>query len=99
MDSHPTLLAPAPPGVAVLGPPIAGSERVLTPQALAFVADLERRFGGRRRQLLARRKGVQMRLDAGERPVFADETRELRQADWKIAEAPHDLRDRRVEIT
>jgi len=99
VDSHPTLLAPAPPGVAVLGPAIAGSERVLTPQALAFVADLERRFGGRRRQLLARRKGVQMRLDAGERPVFADETRELRQADWKIAEAPHDLRDRRVEIT
>ncbi|HEV8113930.1 MAG TPA: malate synthase A [Planctomycetota bacterium] len=99
MDSHPILLAPAPPGVAVLGPAIAGSERVLTPQALAFVADLERRFGGRRRQLLARRKGVQMRLDAGERPVFADETRELRQADWKIAEAPHDLRDRRVEIT
>jgi malate synthase len=99
VDSHPILLAPAPPGVAVLGPAIAGSERVLTPQALAFVADLERRFGGRRRQLLARRKGVQMRLDAGERPVFADETRELRQADWKIAEAPHDLRDRRVEIT
>jgi malate synthase len=67
-------LAAAPTGVAIQGPAIPGSERVLTTQALAFVADLERRFGPRRRQLLARRKGVQARLDSGERPGFVRET-------------------------
>ena len=72
---------------------------MLTPAALAFVADLERRFGARRRQLLARRAGVQARLDAGEWPGFLAETKELRESDWRVAEAPADLRERRVEIT
>jgi malate synthase len=72
---------------------------VLTPEALGFVADLERTFGARRRQLLARRKGVQTRIDAGERPSFPAETAEIRASSWKVAEAPADLRDRRVEIT
>ncbi len=99
MESGPILSARAPAGVSVLAPAIRGGERVLTPQALAFVADLERRFGPRRRQLLARRAGVQARLDAGERPGFLPETREIRESEWKVAEAPHDLRDRRVEIT
>jgi malate synthase len=99
VESGPILSARAPAGVSVLAPAIRGGERVLTPQALAFVADLERRFGPRRRQLLARRAGVQARLDAGERPGFLPETREIRESEWKVAEAPHDLRDRRVEIT
>jgi len=99
VDSPPILLAALSPGVILQAPPIAGQERVLTAPALAFVADLERRFGPRRRQLLARRQGVQARLDAGERLAFPSETREIREAAWKIAEAPRDLRDRRVEIT
>ena len=91
--------APAFAGVSVLSPSIAGEDPVLTSEALEFVAGLERRFGARRRQLLARRAGVQKRLDAGERPGFLAETREIREGDWRVAEAPPDLRDRRVEIT
>jgi malate synthase len=73
---------------------------ILTNEALAFVADLQRTFGGRREELLGRRAERQERLLAGELPDFLEETRELR-ADpaWRVAEAPPDLRDRRVEIT
>ncbi len=73
--------------------------RVLTDDALAFVAELERRFGERRRALLAARAERQQRLDAGERPAFPEETRAIREGDWQVAPTPPDLQRRRVEIT
>ena len=72
---------------------------VLSPEAAAFVADLERAFGERRRELLARRAARQARLDAGERFDFLPETAAVRSADWTVAPLPADLLDRRVEIT
>jgi malate synthase len=72
---------------------------VLSPEALAFVADLQRTFGKRRDELLARRQERQARLDSGETLDFLKETAEVRKGDWKVAEMPRDLRDRRVEIT
>ena len=36
---------------------------------------------------------------AGERPAFLPETADVRAADWRVAPAPADLDDRRVEIT
>ena len=44
-----------PDGVVVKGPVRAGYEQVLTREAVAFVADLERRFGSTVTDLLARR--------------------------------------------
>ncbi len=87
------------PGVAVLGARSAATAAVLDPAALAFVADLQRRFGARRQALLAARAARAVRLDAGERPDFLAETASLRAADWKVAPLPDDLTDRRVEIT
>jgi malate synthase len=72
---------------------------VLTPEAVAFVHDLERHFGSRRRELLDARGERQDRLDAGELPDFLPETRELRESDWSIEPVPPPLLDRRVEIT
>jgi malate synthase len=72
---------------------------VLTEPALAFVADLHRRFNPRRQELLARRYARQQALDAGEQPGFLAETQAVRQGDWSVASAPADLDDRRVEIT
>ena len=93
-----------PAGVEVLhhrapqgAPPSAA--RVLTPEALAFVADLERRFRPRRRELLAARRERQARLDRGERPDFLADTRAVREGDWRVAPTPPDLERRRVEIT
>jgi malate synthase len=74
-------------------------EQILTKDALEFVELLQREFGASRRDLLARRHERQRALDAGERPDFLAETRAVREGDWRVAEAPPDLRDRRCEIT
>jgi malate synthase len=72
---------------------------VLTPEALAFVAELHRTFDARRLELLGARRVRQARLDAGERPDFLAETAGVRAGDWTVAPPPPDLADRRVEIT
>jgi malate synthase len=76
-----------------------GSDRILTRDALAFVAHLHRRFEERRRERMAARAERQARLDRGETFGFLPETRAVREGDWTVAPAPADLRDRRVEIT
>lgn len=86
-------------GVRVIGGRSGAAERVLTPDALAFVADLHRRFDGERRRLLALRAEREQQLRAGAMPGFLDETRSVREGDWRVAPAPVDLDDRRVEIT
>ena len=74
--------------------------RVLTQEAVAFVADLQRRFNPRRLELLAARGERQDRIAAGELPDFLEATRAVREdLDWHVAPAPQDLLDRRVEIT
>jgi malate synthase len=88
----------APDGIEILGP-IEDFDEILTADALGFVAALEREFRDPRDKLLARRKEVDARLQAGELPDFLPETAELRRSDWRIAPVPDDLQDRRVEIT
>jgi malate synthase len=83
----------------LLGPVEGTGLEILTPEALAFVAELHRRFNPERERLLAARAERQARLDAGELPDFLEETRELREDDWQVAPAPSELQDRRVEIT
>jgi malate synthase len=81
------------------GPMEAGFEEVLTPDALEFVAELERRFGSRRRELLDARARRRERLRAGEMLDFLPETREIREGNWTVAPAPPDMQQRWVEIT
>ncbi|MGH6893053.1 MAG: malate synthase A [Dongiaceae bacterium] len=87
------------PGVEVATLPDPAYEQVLTPEAIAFLAELERKFGPERLRLLELRKQRQTRLDAGERPDFLTETAHIRSGDWKVAPLPKELLDRRVEIT
>src|SRR5262245_59602212 len=87
------------PSVRLLGPLRDGYERVLTPEAVAFVLRLARAHTGRVGQLLARRRQMQAFYDAGGRPDFLPETRNVRESEWKVAPLPADLQDRRVEIT
>src|SRR6187402_2063282 len=74
-------------------------DRILTPQAMGFVAHLHRKYEQRRRDLMKARAERQARLDAGETFQFLPETRSIREGDWKVAPVPADLQDRRVEIT
>jgi len=85
--------------IEVKGPVEGRALEVLTPEALAFVARLQREFGGRRLELLALRDERQARLDAGESPRFLTSTAPVRDSEWEVAKAPRDLLDRRVEIT
>src|SRR3990170_7191152 len=75
------------------------ADEVLTPEALAFVAQLHRSFNPERERLLADRQRRQDRIDAGEMPEFLPNPIESRDADWRVAPAPPDFDDRRVEIT
>ncbi|MDH3194367.1 MAG: malate synthase A, partial [Acidimicrobiia bacterium] len=74
-------------------------DHILTEEALAFVADLHRRFNGRRLELLAERDRRQAAIDGGELPDFLAGTVGVRHGDWVVAPPPPDLEDRRVEIT
>ena len=85
--------------VQVLAPTDAVSRKVLTPEALKFVAKLVRKYRSRRDELLEYRKERQVRIDGGKLPGFLPETKHIRSGKWKIAGIPADLQDRRVEIT
>ena len=78
---------------------VEGVDRVLTEGALDFLVRLERRFGSRRRELLAARRARQARFDAGELPDFLPETKSIRDGVWEVAPIPAVLQDRRAEIT
>ena len=83
----------------VTGTAAARYDEVLTPDALLFLADLERRFGPQRRILLETRKLQQDRFDDGELPTQPVETKHIRNSIWEVAPCPTALQDRRVEIT
>ncbi len=64
------------------------------------MAQLHRSFSRRRQRLLGEQRDRQARFDAGELPDFLPNTHEVRSdPDWRVAPAPADLDDRRVEIT
>src|SRR5277367_1667570 len=87
------------PGIEITGRMTADYAQILTPAALEFLARLQRAFGGRRAELLARRASRQREFDAGKLPDFLPETRAVREAHWTCAPIGTDIQDRRVEIT
>jgi malate synthase len=91
--------APIVDGLEIRGEVPPAFAQILTPEALAFVVNLERAFGGRRRQLLQMRDVRQAEINAGVMPDFLPETEHIRQSEWTVAPIPPDLEDRRVEIT
>src|SRR6266446_3218949 len=97
--SNPEMAMTTATGISIAGPPADRAAEILSPQALAFVARLQREFEPRRRELLDARAERWERLKAGELPDFLPETRDVRESEWRVPEAPADLRERRVEIT
>jgi malate synthase len=89
-----------PAGVVVAAGPLPRQDEVLTEAALAFVAELHRRFTPRRDELLARRAERRAEIARTSRLDFLPETAAIRADDsWRVAPAPAALEDRRVEIT
>ncbi|WP_031465338.1 malate synthase A [Sciscionella sediminilitoris] len=87
--------------ITVNGPSGERFEEILTPAALEFVAKLDNAFAARRCELLDERRQAREKLAAGKRSLrFPPETARIREdPDWRVAAAPPDLSDRRVEIT
>lgn len=81
------------------GPRTPSSSRVLTAGALAFLAELARRYTPRVQDLLARRRERQAEFDGGRFPDYLPETVGIRTSEWTVAPIPAELQDRRVEIT
>jgi malate synthase len=83
----------------VIAPRVPGSNAVLTGPALDFIARLQRTFGPERERLLGRRQERQRALDRGAVPTFLPETAAVRSGDWRVADLPAPLLERKVEIT
>jgi malate synthase len=87
-------------GVTITGTVQEQHKKILTPQALAFLALLHRSFNATRKNLLERRNIRQAELDRGVLPDFLPETKQIREnPTWKGAPPAPGLVDRRVEIT
>jgi malate synthase len=73
--------------------------KVLSPDVVDFLQQLDLRFGADRLNLLSRRKVRQADFDRGVLPGFLPETEGIRRSEWRVAPPPQELQDRRVEIT
>jgi malate synthase len=85
--------------ISIDGYPVERSEEVLTPEALGFVAELHLRFDSTRRALLAARAERRAAIARTGTLDFRADTADVRSGDWRVAEAPPQLTDRRAEIT
>lgn len=85
--------------IRIQAPEVQGQEDILTDEALAFLAGIAKKFGQRRRDLMAARQVLQTKFDEGLKPNFLPETAAIREGDWQVRPVPADLQDRRVEIT
>src|SRR5437762_12533045 len=88
----------SPPGIPLRGQRAPAFPEIVSPEALALVAKLQRAFGNRREECLKRRQDRQAALDRGEALDFLPEAKSIGESDWRCAPIPADLRDRRVEI-
>jgi len=99
LKEHSTMSEKYAGGVEIHGAVTPEYAQILTPEAVAFVAKLHRTFEPRRQELLAARAVRQKTFDSGVMPDFLAETKKIRESEWKIADQPKDMLDRRVEIT
>ncbi|CAM8925013.1 unnamed protein product [Rhodiola kirilowii] len=73
--------------------------RILTKDALNFVADLQREFNGHVRYAMECRREAKKRYNEGALPGFDPATKAIRDGEWKCAAVPPAVADRKVEIT
>src|SRR5437773_2611969 len=86
-------------GIEISGRITSECAEILSPEAVAFAAGLQRKYGARRAELLALRAARQRDIDAGKLPGFLPETRSIREGNWTCDGILPDIQDRRVEIT
>ncbi len=80
-------------------PAVDRAEDIVSPDALAFLEELHRRFASTRDDLLDARKLRRESVARTGRLDFLEETKSIRDSDWTVAPVPAALIDRRVEMT
>ncbi|WND03429.1 malate synthase A [Temperatibacter marinus] len=85
--------------LCIEGPIHAGYDKILTPQALDFIQQLERNFGQKRLDLMQKRQDRQKSFNQGTLPDFRKDTQSIRDESWHILGTPAELVNRTVEIT
>ncbi|WP_147103423.1 malate synthase A [Nesterenkonia populi] len=78
---------------------VEGTDLIITDEALQFIEELHATFAPTRDELLERRGTAQAEAARTGTLDFDPATKDVREADWKVAEQPPALQDRRVEIT
>ncbi|KAI3454988.1 hypothetical protein Pfo_011651 [Paulownia fortunei] len=86
-------------GVDIRGRYDAEFARILTKDALQFVAGLQREFRNHIKYAMECRKEAKMRYNNGALPGFDPSTKHVREGEWVCAAPPPAVADRRVEIT
>ena len=76
---------------------VEGADLILSDEAINFVLHLDQLFHKRRDELLAIRSKRRLLLSQGGKLDFLNETKHVRESEWKVAPAPHDLLDRRIQ--
>ena len=89
------------PDVRIAGPDVSTAAEILSPDAMAFVAELHRKFDDRRRSVLELRPARRARIASPNAGAvdYSSDTTAMRTDEWTVAPAPADLNDRRTEIT
>ena len=91
--------APVIPGLTITEASDERYQEVLGAPALKLLVELERRFREPRQALLRRRAERQDEIDNGLVLDFLPETKDVREADWRVAPSAAGLIERKVEIT
>ncbi|XP_021681023.2 malate synthase, glyoxysomal [Hevea brasiliensis] len=97
--NKPVAVYDAPEGVDIRGRYDEEFAKILTRDALQFVADLQREFRNRIKYAMECRREAKRRYNEGALPGFDPATRYIREGDWTCAPVPPAVADRKVEIT
>jgi len=85
--------------IKINGKILARYNEIVSNDALQFVQEIHEIFNNKRLELLNERKKRQKNIDDGGKLDFLDNSKKIRDSNWKIKNIPQDLLKRQVEIT
>ncbi len=85
--------------IRISGKILSRYSEIVTDEALQFLQEIHERFNNKRLELIDERKKRQKTIDIGGKLDFLEETKKIRDNNWKIKNIPQDLLKRQVEIT
>jgi len=77
--------------IKINGKILSGYSEIISDEALQFLQEIHEQFNSTRLELLNERKKKQKAIDNGHKLDFLNETKKIRDADWKIINIPKDL--------